>query len=288
MAEGEIASLLLFLGILLLIIRYRFTRQIFDALKAPSLGLVSIFAITSLAAGNPSDSYYFFHGFFTVTALLVTPVIVNSLTAKSTEPHQTPDAAVKFPGDYALAPSLILLLSPIIFFGPPHESGNLARTVGAASAVTYYWNGELSGDLADTEGVLERTLARVAAETSPTYFDQFSSAISTVLEKNHIDRGDSLLFISADGFQTIEALARPRYPWSTGLLVTAVTGMTLVYSVDDSHPEGYYGFISYGADSHRRDYDQESLSEVCSFGRPVVIANDLTSLQFSLHCPTSP
>lgn len=287
MVYGEMTSLLMFLGALLLIRRYRKNGPILDALKALSLGLLSVVIVTSVAAGNSTDTYYFFHGFFTVAALLLTPVIANTFATKNSDSDSKSVRTIGFRSDLALSASFVLISSPIIAFAPPHELGSFARTVGAASAVTYYWNAELSDEPANSQGLLERTMARFGAEVQPTYFDAFSSAISDLLEENQIPRGDSLLFISAEGFETIAARAQPRYSWSTGLLVTAITGITLAYSVDPSHPAGNYGFNSYDESSHRRDYDEESLTDVCSFGRPVIIANDLESLRFSVHCTTS-
>lgn len=130
-------------------------------------------------------------------------------------------------------------------------------------------------------GVPVRDPERVEEET---FLSRLKTTVDQKLHDEGLETSSALLFIPKEGWEGLEA----NYPfprtWASGLLVKAVTGVTLIYSIPLDRPETY-GFADYTNEGFRLEDGSASDSMLCRFDKPVlVIERPAEVLEISVRC----
>lgn len=244
---------------------------------------IPLFVVTS----SGSDVYYFLHGLYSVIALVFFAVLAGSFSSNQGLPSTKRPQLKEFVPYVALLGAFLIPLLPTIAKSPvvagfSPEQGY--RNVYSATASTYKWPSRaLSNE--HYWSVLEEVPDQDLTELeNATFLSRLQDAVDRELYKEGIQKSSALLFLSKEGWEEIEASYEVSRPWATGLLLKAVTGMTLVHSLSPDRPVTY-GFADYTADGLRISEERILDSTLCRFGKPVlVIENPVTEMTVSVRC----
>jgi hypothetical protein len=98
------------------------------------------------------------------------------------------------------------------------------------------------------------------------------------------------MFVPQEVFDQLEIdryiAARERRDDYTGLLLTAVTGMSLVHGVREGTTRnyGFHAYLDSSEDVFRRSLAEMPPSELCNFGRPIIVLRSFDPLSLDIEC----
>lgn len=282
--EESSALIFALLGVVVLLLALR---KVVPGALPLALGIgisTAVFGIIGVVGPAASSyTFYYFLGLAYVTLVVVLPVALDRPGRR-----EGPSAGV-------IAVILSLALSPwtaTAQFTPYQSLSAMETTLVSLNDVTYrFYNvGRPQEEWITVRRLVSGQVDRTAArERRPTFFEDFRSALDSTLLEIGESRASALLFIPAEIF------AEPAFPspeargWSSGLLVTATTGMILVHGVHPEAPSSHYGFGAYAStveDARWRSRDEIVLSELCAYEKPVLILRD--SMQFLIETACLP
>jgi hypothetical protein len=234
-----------------------------------------ITAVAIVALNNSSDIYYFFHGAFSVIIILMVPLVAQAIFDGDEKLIGTPTAHVPTKSLLAFAGSLLLMVSPVSSQATiiQHASQWLNERAGGGEAMLV------------SRAIQGGQVLRNDPDQQP-YATRLEQGLSDFIEYEHLADQSPLLFLSQEQLAWLgENFASPP-SWSTGLAITAVTGVPLVFSVE-SPGMASYGFKAYGQDSAQVRSGVVTEELLCQFGRPVIRSDDIEGLEFYLACSPS-
>lgn len=251
-----------------------------------ALGILYVFLALFVVKNSGADFFYFVHGLYSVVVLVFLATITGFFLSRGSSTFKRP--SVKELGQYAalLAIVFIPLLptvakSPVISGFSPMEG---FQNIYSANFSTYKWPSVAlsdGGSWSVLGGVPVRDPERVEEET---FLSRLKTTVDQKLSAEGLETSSTLLFIPEEGWEGLEA----NYPfprnWASGLLVKAVTGVTLIYSIPLDRPETY-GFADYTNEGFRLEDGGASDSMLCRFDKPVlVIERPAEVLEISVRC----
>ncbi len=254
---------------------------------AAALGLATfvILGVAVFASGSSSDAYYYVSGLFAVCLVTVLPVLLRG--------HPAGDPKADVSTTTLLA--VVLALSPVMaesVLSPYGDLQEMGSTLIAANTATYVWVN--SGEAVEKHRSVLRSLTRTSGlehspdEAGETTFEALREAISEILAENGHSRSTASMFVTQEVFDELVdeyGLGMDTY---SGLLLTATTGVSLVFAVPAGEMMAY-GFRPYrqsAQDTMRRGSDLMSEVELCRFGRPVIVLHSLSVPDLSMaSCP---
>lgn len=253
-------------------------------------GVLTALAVV-IATDNPSDVFYFFHGLFSVTLFLAVPLLARGLLHNSRfavcpqGPEKTRLTLLAFVG------SLLFVFSPVASQGAVSIYSSplpFWSTAGAVLDHTYFWanEGEEPGDRMTTwHAALGEQLRADETEKIP-YASQLRDSLNDFVQVNNLSNESPLLFLTTEQFEVVASRISDPYPKSlyTGLAVTAVTGLPLVFGIPDPDFQNY-GFSDYDENALIKRGNEATFEDLCGFDRPVISAIDITTFTFMLACP---
>lgn len=252
-----------------------------------TVGAIYISLPLFLVTSSGSDVYYFLHGLYSVIALVFFAILAGSFSSNPSI------SSIKQPHVKELIPYIALMGAFLIPFLPTIAKSPVVagfspeqgfRNIYAANTSTYKWPSRALG-----EGHSWSVLGGVPVQDltdleNATFLSRLQDAVDRQLYKEGIQKSSTLLFIPKEGWEEIEASYEVSRPWATGLLVKAVTGMTLVHSIPSDRPETY-GFTDYTGAGLRISEERTLDSTLCRFGKPVlVIENPVKEMEVSVRC----
>lgn len=280
------SSVLLLAGALIYLGRRRSSAL---ALQAGLSILLAFFAVAVLASviATGSDGGYFLMGVFHVGFVVGVPALFDP-KLRDADASQSQLVVVL---------TLSIILAPIAFgsYGDPLQS---LRTAIAGNTVTYQWS-----NLVSPSGQ-EVSVSRIAlgsghgsvAERAPTVLETARDAIDQVIAEQDLERGEVFLFVPKEAFDQLEhelgiAATSSWNPASyNGLLLTAVTGLPLIYGIpQETHWRYGFGDYAMNPGSARQRSSQETpLDTLCGHGRAVVILADVALPSVGVQCLLPP
>jgi hypothetical protein len=198
--------------------------------------------------------------------------------------------------------SSTLLLAALVAITPmtsasflsPYGARNYEQFIRDANLVSFEWlnSGLQPSDRVSVLGSLRDPSLRAeqVRSRSSTEFHDLRDAIDSILAQYDLTKGNTSLFVPAEVFDQLEidryVAARERRDDYTGLLLTAVTGMSLVHGVrvGTTRNYGFHTYLSSSSDVFRRGLLTTPSEELCNFGRPIVILHDLDLLKLTIDC----
>ncbi len=259
------------------------------ALSAALVGALTVTAVAvNLAETNGSDVWYFFHGLFSVALFFSVAFTARTLLPDS-EARQSAATSEVFPLKMlAFGGALLFAVSPLTstsVVSPYSSVGTIWAIASTVNNHTYTWSNEGAGSgerLTTWEALTGKSL-RIEDPAESPWSTQFRDSLDEFLDSQALSDASPLLFLTSEQFDFVSDRISPPTPWSTGLAVTAVTGMPLVFGVSGP-ATWYYGLNDYGEDA--RVLPQSSAAEkiVCNFDRPVVILSNIEVLTFGVLC----
>lgn len=124
---------------------------------------------------------------------------------------------------------------------------------------------------------------RVKEPEKIPYASQLRDSLKDFVEVNGLSNESPLLYLPSDEFEAVGARFSNPDPLYTGLAVTAVTGVPLIFGVPDPDFR-YYGFSDYDESASVKRENEASFEDLCGFDRPVIIAVEITTFNFMLAC----
>jgi hypothetical protein len=112
----------------------------------------------------------------------------------------------------------------------------------------------------------------------PLFF--LRSEIDLLLKSNGLNRSNVLVFVPKE----IYLKDFPRFAgrqWANGLLLTAVTGLPLAHGAMDIRAG--YGFSDYDENALWRPRNELATGNACSFGKTIIVVEQLSPPKLSLH-----
>ena len=262
----------------------------------PALALLSSFLVITLVAlfvvSSSNDAGYFVQGLFFVVFLLVTCLLLD-LDAQIPTSQTISSKSERVGGSERLVAfgavfGLLVSVSPVITHPLVSPSLSLREIVDAlvdTNTVTYRsLNSSVGpGDSMSVARVVFQPAQRVKMPENPPYFERFRERIGIAEALAEVNKSETLLFLSAEDFEFLSTQFDLNDPWAAGLLVTAVTGNSLLYGVVDPKVNAY-GFPDYPPHSAVKRSGEVRAEELCRFSRPVVIVADIVEPQFEVIC----
>jgi hypothetical protein len=234
-----------------------------------------ITAVATVALNNSSNIYYFFHGAFSVIIILMVPLVARAIFDGDEKLIGIPTAHVSTKSFLAFAVSLLFVVSPVFSQATIIQHASHWLSEGAAGGEAMLVSRAIQGE----------QVLRDDPDQRP-YATKLRQGLSDFIEYEHLADQSPLLFLSQEQLAWLgENFASP-HSWSTGLAITAVTGVPLVFSVE-SPGMASYGFSAYGRDSSQVRTSVVTEELLCQFGRPVVRSDDIEGLEFYLACSPS-
>ena len=256
-----------------------------------TFALVTAMVFTTAAgtvASNGSDVFYFFHGLFSIALFLSVAFATRALF-----PEEESNQRIEFPKIYgpkvlAFVSAFMFAVSPVVSksqMSPYSSFGTVWDVVSSVGDHTYRWWNEGSGpsERFTTLHALRGETLQVEPDNETPWVVQFRDALDGFTNSEEFPGGAPLLFLTAEQFEFVSNRLLPPTPWSTGLAVTAVTGMPLVFGVFDAG-FGSYGFGDYREEARVRPEASVSEELLCDFGRPVIVIFDIESFSFGVAC----
>lgn len=244
---------------------------------------------TTFALTNFNDVFYFFHGLFSVALLLAVPRLAAGFSDIDSSLNESNARLSKAFTVVVFAVSLMFALSPnlrnatFFIYSSPQV---MLDTLRAANTVTYRWYNQQQPDQTP---ISVRSIISGARLNPVDAADLFPIQFRTQLERMTRDidasvEGKPVLFVSAEEFGQLGPLIGAQSVlWATGLGIVALTGVPLVFGVDDSGRSDY-GFVFYEEDARWLNDSQDVDGRLCGVGRPVVRIRALEQPSFYRLC----
>lgn len=256
------------------------------------LSFVSVTGLSAMVLTSGSDVAYFFHGLQVVALLMAIPLLEEAWAAFGGRTSADPATSLKVTGmaTLAWASSVLLAVSPILAqpaLSPTLNGAEMLEDLPRINTTTYTWHNALaeSTDSLSVLRVLVRGGKTSLGETYTPYFERLTEELDSLDREWGMPPGEALLFLSSEDFDWLTAEYTLNDEWATGLLITAVTGKSLLFGVKD-HTAPNYGFPFYDASALRRSAEEITEAELCEFGRPVIVATDIRVPRFDVMCDT--
>lgn len=240
------------------------------------IGIVSIFA-----SANSSDAYYYFLGLCYAALVVVLPTVLSR-----SEQASGPSAGLVLVG-------LALAVSPWTAgaqLSPYQSFSSMAASVMSLNGVTYHWHNATKGP---EEWVSLWRL--VSGRVDQTRIDDpnrhqletLSEELNRTLAGIGSSRSSAFLFVPSEVFAGIAVTTPGNVEWSTGMLISATTGMVLLHGIPPEAPSSTYGFASYtdaGEEARWKSAKDVTWSDLCSFGKPVLVVRQMTPVIIEASC----
>ena len=241
-----------------------------------------------VATDNPSDVFYFFHGLFSVALFLSVALVAEALLPNTIKNEASAGSQLHPIRILAFMGALLFAVSPIVSKAQVSPYANLDSMWTIATTVTnhtYFWSNEGAerGDRLTAWQALRGKPLRVENIYEQPWPLQFRDSLHEFIASQGISDGSPVLFLTAEQLELVSNKISPPTPWSTGLAITAVTGVPLLFGVLDPDFQNY-GFRDYGDDAQVLSENQVSQARLCQFDRPVIVFVDVDQLTFSLLC----
>lgn len=257
-----------------------------------SLGLsgsvVVIALLAIIATENYSDVFYFFHGLFSVALFLSLPLLArgimdNPQSARGLSGSESSDFRI-----LAFVACMIVSLAPVVSKAQVPPFTSLETTLSTGESLlnnTYIWfnEGKAPDERMSTWRALLGKQSRVVEPDKVPYASELRDSLKDFVEVNNLSNESPLVYLTSEQFELVAARISNPNPLWTGLAVTAVTGLPLVFGVPDPDFRKYR-FYDYDESALVRKKNELSDEVLCSFGRPVIIAVDVTTFNFMLAC----
>ena len=272
--EEGLAILLVSLLLFLLSKKAQFPAVLASGYAALST-VALIAALATVALGSSSNIYYFFHGAFSVIVILMVPLVARAIFGSDEKLVGTPVSDVPTKRYLAFAVSLLFVVSPVLTQATVVQYAAQWLSEGARGAEA----------VSVSRAILGRQVLSDDLDQQP-YATKLRRGLSDFIEYEDLADQSPLLFLSQEQLAWLgEKFASP-HSWSTGLAITAVTGVPLVSSVESPGMVSY-GFDAYGQDSVQLSTGVVTAGLLCQFGRPVIRSDDIEGLEFYLACSPS-
>jgi len=252
---------------------------------AMTLSLLAIVAFSTLFPSG-DDFYYFALALFLAALVTVFPWLSASPSGFTSGPA-------------ALALAALVAITPMTSTSTlsPYGDLELQALIYDANLTTFDWLNEglvLSEEVSVLRLLRQPALQSERVQSRPvTDFERLRNETDSLLSQHQLTRADVFLFIPSEVFEQLETSrlfpGRSERDWRddyTGLLMTAVTGLSLVHGVREGTTEAY-GFGTYldsGEDVFRRRIHEMPPRELCAFGRAVLVLRDFDTLELSIEC----
>jgi hypothetical protein len=114
--------------------------------------------------------------------------------------------------------------------------------------------------------------------------NHLKSDIVDLMSLHSLRRSEVLLFVPKEVYEVEVGRLFKGIPWAQGMLMTAVTGLPLVHGLQ-LHRAGY-GFADYSENAYWRPRNELATGNACSFGKTIIVVEQLSPPKLSLHpCP---
>ena len=241
---------------------------------------------------SPLDTAAFFLGLFAVVFLISTQNFLSLGVWARASPRE--GELARMPATL-VALALLLALMPTIAkaplspFNPPMK---VVDSVFLTNTVSYQWfnnsrapsqrmsiiRAAVGNELPSGQGVQE------------PYFSVFARSLAEFMADNSVVSSDALLFLSSEQFEELAASSSLPDSDDVGLLLVALTGVSLVHGMplfEENWKSSFFGNSAYGDGSSRLPEASVSSTNLCQWNRPVVRVVDFEGPSFSLLCATS-
>ena len=237
---------------------------------------------------NPSDVFYFFHGLFSTTLLLSVAFVASALFSSENQTAPGERAPVYLVKLLAFAGALLFAFSPVSSKAELSPYSDVGAIWGIASSVnghTYHWfnQGAGPGERMSTWQAFRNDPLQVAGGNGRPWPSQFRDTLHEFTGAQTFSEESPVLFLTSEQFDFVADQMSAPLPWATGLAVTAVTGMPLVFGVLDSNIPSY-GFSDYGKDAGALSEGSVTEELLCSLNRPVIVVDAIDDFNFSMRC----
>lgn len=286
-AGGTLFAYIGFVIVLIIVARIFSDRHAWRAVAASVMSLTVVVAVALFATRGASEAFYFFNGLAAVIIVLFLPFILGSFHLRAgdgTRQVSTPRPRLTL----AVGLALLLAVSPLAVeapFSPYVPVADLVVRARDANVVTFEWH-NASVPLDQQRTVMtgpRRDAFELETVAIPSFFASLRDGVDILVTGSGESRVDVLLFFAREDFEFIAERFNLPQSWSNGLLVTAVTGLPLLFGVDASSPLEY-GFSPYDSEALRRSRDEVTVEDLCAFGRPVIVIGDLDDLALTMLC----
>ena len=276
--------LILFLGVtLLFFVSYPGLRSF---VIGGFLSFLLIFGFVAVAVPDSSDSFYFFHGFFSMALLFAMSFFVGAggllgiiaPAANASSPIR-PFVAALFLVSILVSPVSTQVVASK-FYGSPTPRVVLA----SINEQTYYWFNVASGKdgyYSFWDAVRGVPLPQAQILEEPLV-SRLTRNLNSHIAHDSLQHSSPVLFMTAEQLDDLGDRISSRSPWTTSFALTAVSGLPLIYGVYD--PALSYGWHEYTEESARLSEAEVSEELLCEFNRPVVILHSLDALNFETLC----
>lgn len=240
------------------------------------ISLVSVFV-----SGSSSDAYYYFLGLCYVALVVVLPTALNR-----SEQASGSSAGLVLVG-------LALAVSPWTAgaqLSPYQSLSSMAASVVSLNGMTYHWHNATKSP--EDRVTLWRLVSGRVDETriddpKGHQLETLSEELDRTLADISSSRSSAFLFVPSEVFAGIAVTTPGNREWSTGMLVSATTGMVLLHGIPPEAPSSTYGFASYndaGDEARWKSAKDVTLSDLCSFGKPVLVVRQMTPVIIEAQC----
>jgi len=107
--------------------------------------------------------------------------------------------------------------------------------------------------------------------------------IASLMNQAGLSKPDVLVFVPKEVYGSAFHRFKGK-PWAYGFIVTSVTGLPLVHGLG-THRLGY-GLADYDENAYWRPRNELASGNACSFGKTIIVVEQLSPPQLSLHpCP---
>lgn len=284
----EIYTLILLFLLLLILGLLVKERGRFSAGLAVTTLIATLVVVAYAFVETPMDSFYFFHGGVYAVIALVSPLILEHFAGvERGDRLQERDKGLSL---LAFGACIFLAIFPLMqksFYPPFRSIPEITQVLRTANSAPYFWFNEVSENhesFSVLTAVTGRSFAEAQRGTQP-FPSRLRDSLQEVVSDYGLDPSETLLYLSQEDLNWLSEKFGQVHsgPWAIGLAITAITGSTLVFGVLD-HEATRYGFSDYGPESERVSRSEVSEDVLCSFNRPVIFAESLRELRFSVAC----
>lgn len=279
-------SVVLLAGSLMYLGRHRSSAFALRTGLAILLALLAV-AVLAAAIATGSDGVYYMMGLFHIGFVVGVPALLDAET-RGAEVRRTYLVSV-------LTLSIVLAPAAFASYGDPLQS---LRTLISGNTVTYQWHNLASSPRqeASVARLVRGSVRESVAERMPTTLEAARNEIYQAIAEQGLRRSEVFLFVPKETFDQLEhelniAATSSWNPSSyNGLLLTAVTGLPLLYGVPaETHWRYGFGDYAMSAESARqRSALKTPLGELCGHGRSVVILADVALPSVGVQCVLPP
>lgn len=262
-------------------------RKTSPVLPATLVTIAVTVGVVILAANSITDGFQFLQGTLLVLIALLLPVLLRLFFPNNTGGSGDASGELYFRSATAFGAVFLLVLTPTIAnpkasFNPYQDFPNLRQTIRSAGEITYlplYEREPQIEPISIGQLISSGSIGEVAEPA--TFLGDFKTALDAVIDDEGLHKNDVLLFLTKEDFGVLESYSERGPSWEYGLLVTAVTGLSLIYG---ALPSDTHGFRDYDSQSLRKPARDATFEDLCKFNRPVIIASDFRALSFSTFC----